>query len=84
MYGNYARLHNRRKFPEHVAKDYSLSDAITSSIQASALARISSSVASCIGWATKMRWASVMPSAFDCVSAASSNSIEAKLTDGIP
>lgn len=54
------------------------------SMMASAFARISSSFASWMGWGTKMRRTSGSPSAFDCASAAVTNSVDAMNTAGIP
>ncbi len=57
---------------------------ITASTIASALARISSSVASWIGCGTKIRRTSGKPSASDCEMAAPMNSLEAMNTEGFP
>ena len=72
---------------QHGGRDFatqSTSAAITWSTTASALARISSSVASWIGCGTKMRRTSGRPSAFDCDSAASMKALDARKTAGLP
>ena len=63
---------------------YEVSAATTASTHSSALARISSSVASWMGCATNTRRASFMPRASAWAVAASTNSEEAMLTEGTP
>ena len=63
---------------------YPVNAAITASTQASALACISSSVASWIGCGTKTHFASSMPSACAWVAAASTKAEDAMLTAGTP
>ena len=67
---------------DHKGRPYEVSASTTASTQASALARISSSVASWIGCATNTRRASFMPRASAWAVAASTNSEEAMLTEG--
>jgi len=73
----------RQDAPISQGKNHALSAANISSTAASARARISSSVRSCIGCGTKTR-AGSKPSERDCASAACLNSTDATNTPGTP